>query len=29
MTTPRLDLVGIVVSDMAAAIAFYRRLGLD
>jgi catechol 2,3-dioxygenase-like lactoylglutathione lyase family enzyme len=26
---PRLDLVGIVVSDMAAAIAFYRRLGLD
>jgi catechol 2,3-dioxygenase-like lactoylglutathione lyase family enzyme len=29
MTTPRLDLVGIVVSDMAAAIAFYRRLGLE
>jgi len=26
---PRLDLVGIVVGDMAAAIAFYRRLGLD
>jgi uncharacterized glyoxalase superfamily protein PhnB len=26
---PRLDLVGIVVSDMAAAIGFYRRLGLD
>ena len=25
----RLDLVGIVVSDMAAAIAFYRRLGLE
>ena len=24
----RLDLVGIVVSDMAAALAFYRRLGL-
>lgn len=26
---PRLDLVGIVVSDMARAIAFYRRLGLE
>jgi uncharacterized glyoxalase superfamily protein PhnB len=26
---PRLDLVGIVVSDMAAALAFYRRLGLE
>jgi uncharacterized glyoxalase superfamily protein PhnB len=26
---PRLDLVGIVVSDMGAALAFYRRLGLD
>lgn len=26
---PRFDLVGIVVSDMARAIAFYRRLGLD
>jgi uncharacterized glyoxalase superfamily protein PhnB len=26
---PSLDLVGIAVSDMAAAIAFYRRLGLD
>ena len=29
MTAPRLDLVGIVVSDMATAIAFYRRLGLE
>lgn len=27
--TPRFDLVGIVVSDMAATLAFYRRLGLD
>ena len=27
--SPRFDLVGIVVSDMAAALAFYRRLGLD
>lgn len=26
---PRLDLVGIVVGDMAAAVAFYRRLGLE
>lgn len=26
---PRLDLVGIVVSDMARALAFYRELGLD
>lgn len=26
---PRLDLVGIVVRDMAAALAFYRRLGLE
>jgi catechol 2,3-dioxygenase-like lactoylglutathione lyase family enzyme len=25
----RLDLVGIVVADMAASLAFYRRLGLD
>jgi uncharacterized glyoxalase superfamily protein PhnB len=29
MMPPRLDLVGIVVSDMARAIEFYRRLGLD
>lgn len=30
-TTPtvRLDLVGIVVSDMARSLAFYRRLGLE
>ena len=27
--TPRLDLVGIVVEDMARSLAFYRRLGLD
>ncbi|WP_174187403.1 VOC family protein [Nocardia barduliensis] len=27
--TPQLDVIGIVVSDMAASIAFYRRLGLD
>ncbi len=26
---PRVDVVGIVVADMAAALAFYRRLGLD
>ncbi|MBC9712995.1 VOC family protein [Streptomyces sp. TRM66268-LWL] len=27
--TPRFDMIGIVVSDMAASVAFYRRLGLD
>ncbi len=27
--TPRLDLVAVVVSDMARSVAFYRRLGLD
>ncbi|MFF2304859.1 VOC family protein [Streptomyces sp. NPDC058128] len=27
--TPRLDLIGVVVSDMAASLAFYRRLGLE
>jgi catechol 2,3-dioxygenase-like lactoylglutathione lyase family enzyme len=26
---PQLDLIGIAVSDMAASLAFYRRLGLD
>jgi catechol 2,3-dioxygenase-like lactoylglutathione lyase family enzyme len=26
---PRLDVVGLVVADMAASIAFYRRLGFD
>lgn len=26
---PRLDLIGIVVSDMARSLAFYRALGLD
>ncbi|HEY0691716.1 MAG TPA: VOC family protein [Kribbella sp.] len=27
--TPRFDLIGLVVQDLAAALAFYRRLGLD
>ncbi|MFE9580585.1 VOC family protein [Nocardia sp. NPDC006044] len=27
--TPQLDVIGIVVSDMRASVAFYRRLGLD
>ena len=27
--TARLDLIGIVVSDMARALAFYRRLGIE
>ncbi|WP_415948990.1 VOC family protein [Streptomyces sp. KLOTTS4A1] len=27
--TPRFDMIGIVVSDMSASVAFYRRLGLD
>lgn len=27
--TPKLDLIGMVVVDMAASLAFYRRLGLD
>ncbi|MFF2848297.1 VOC family protein [Streptomyces sp. NPDC058001] len=27
--TPRFDLVGLVVSDMAASLAFYRRLGIE
>jgi catechol 2,3-dioxygenase-like lactoylglutathione lyase family enzyme len=26
---PRLDMIGIVVSDMARSLAFYRELGLD
>ncbi|NUP22714.1 MAG: glyoxalase [Streptomyces sp.] len=26
--TPRFDAIGLVVSDMAASLAFYRRLGL-
>ncbi|MFF9339869.1 MULTISPECIES: VOC family protein [unclassified Streptomyces] len=29
MKTPRLDLIGLVVADMAASLAFYRLLGLD
>jgi uncharacterized glyoxalase superfamily protein PhnB len=27
--TPRLDLVGLIVEDMARSLAFYRRLGFD
>jgi uncharacterized glyoxalase superfamily protein PhnB len=27
--TARFDMVGLVVTDMAAALAFYRRLGVD
>lgn len=27
--TPRLGLVGLVVADMAASLAFYRRLGIE
>ncbi len=27
--TPRLDLIGLVVADMAASLAFYRLLGLE
>ncbi|WP_411107150.1 VOC family protein [Streptomyces sp. cmx-4-9] len=27
--TPRLDVIGLIVSDMAASLTFYRRLGLD
>ncbi len=27
--TPRFDLVGLVADDLAATLAFYRRLGLD
>ncbi|MFD7709586.1 VOC family protein [Streptomyces sp. NPDC059786] len=26
--TPRFDVIGVVVSDLAASLAFYRRLGL-
>ena len=26
---PRFDMIGLVVADMAASLAFYRRLGLD
>lgn len=29
MSTPQLDLIGIVVEDMARSLAFYRQLGLD
>ncbi|MEU0783586.1 VOC family protein [Streptomyces sp. NPDC006173] len=27
--TPRFDVIGLVASDMAASLAFYRRLGFD
>ncbi|MGH3311049.1 MAG: VOC family protein [Streptomyces sp.] len=27
--TPRFDLIGVATADMAASLAFYRRLGLD
>ncbi|WP_434598728.1 VOC family protein [Streptomyces sp. A5-4] len=27
--TPRLDAIGLIVADMAASLAFYRKLGLD
>ena len=27
--TPRLDMIGLAVEDMAASLAFYRRLGLE
>jgi catechol 2,3-dioxygenase-like lactoylglutathione lyase family enzyme len=27
--TPTFDMIGIVVNDLAASLAFYRRLGLD
>jgi uncharacterized glyoxalase superfamily protein PhnB len=26
---PRLDLIGLIVSDMSSSLAFYRRLGFD
>jgi len=29
MPTPRCDLIGLIVTDMARSLAFYRRLGLD
>jgi catechol 2,3-dioxygenase-like lactoylglutathione lyase family enzyme len=29
MSAPQLDLIGIVVEDMARSLAFYRQLGLD
>jgi catechol 2,3-dioxygenase-like lactoylglutathione lyase family enzyme len=27
--TPRMDMIGVAVRDMAASLAFYRRLGLE
>ena len=29
MSTPQLDLIGIVVDDMARSLTFYRQLGVD
>lgn len=29
MSKPKLDMIGIVCSDMRASVAFYRRLGLE
>jgi catechol 2,3-dioxygenase-like lactoylglutathione lyase family enzyme len=29
MATPKLDLIGIIVADMARSLAFYRLLGFD
>ncbi len=29
MPTPKLDMIGLVVEDLAASLAFYRRLGLE
>ena len=29
MSTPQLDVVGLVVEDMARSLAFYRQLGID
>jgi catechol 2,3-dioxygenase-like lactoylglutathione lyase family enzyme len=29
MSNPQMDLIGIVVEDMARSLAFYRQLGLD
>jgi catechol 2,3-dioxygenase-like lactoylglutathione lyase family enzyme len=27
--TPRIEVIGVVVADMARALAFYRRLGIE
>jgi catechol 2,3-dioxygenase-like lactoylglutathione lyase family enzyme len=28
-TAPRIDMIGLVVADLAASLAFYRRLGIE